>query len=70
MNAEYAAATLADLPAMWEIVCLAKDFMRGQGLPQWQMGDPTEAALRADIKAGTARVMRRGSHVLGFYSYF
>lgn len=42
-------ATTADLPAIMAIINEAKSFLKAEGSPQWQSGDPNEKIILQDI---------------------
>lgn len=57
--------TTGDLPAIMGILADARAFLHAQGINQWQGSYPDEAAVQADLAAGTNRVWVVGGTVLG-----
>jgi predicted GNAT family N-acyltransferase len=57
-----------DVPAIMHIIADAKAFLKGQNIDQWQGEYPNEAAVQADIAAGTNRVLVVDGVVTGIAS--
>jgi len=52
-------ANFEDLPAIMEIIGQAKEFMKSQGLDQWQTDYPAEIDFRKDIERGECYVLTK-----------
>jgi len=50
-------ANFDDLPAIMKIIRQAKEFMKSQGLDQWQTDYPAEIDFRKDIERGDCYVL-------------
>lgn len=57
-------ATPQDLPQMLQIVEEGREFLRLQGVDQWQKGDPNKAGLEKDIEAGEAWVLEQNGSIV------
>ncbi|KRK70949.1 GNAT family N-acetyltransferase [Lacticaseibacillus nasuensis] len=56
---------MADVPAIMEIIEAARAFLGAQHIDQWQGTYPDQAAVEADIKAGTNRLLIVDGQVAG-----
>lgn len=63
-NRIFRKATLADIPAMMDIIHDAQKALRSQGVDQWQNGYPNEAQLEKDIAADGACILLENDLVI------
>ncbi|WP_057769389.1 GNAT family N-acetyltransferase [Lactobacillus selangorensis] len=63
-------ATLADLPAIMELIQDAKDHLKSQDVDQWQNGYPDEAAFHDDIEHGFNYVLISDGKIAGTATLF
>lgn len=69
MGASYVRpGVVADIPAIMQVIQDAKQFLAGQNIDQWQGAYPNQAAVEADIAAGTNRVLVVANQVVGIAS--
>lgn len=61
-------ATVADIPAIMQVIADAKAFLAGQNIDQWQGAYPNTAAVQKDVAAGTGRVLCVDGVVTGIAS--
>ena len=54
-----------DIDGIMRIVRQAQEYMKQQGIDQWQNGYPNEASFEADIEKGYSFVMVENSRVIG-----
>lgn len=60
-------ATNKDIQRIMEIISSAKEFLKEQGLPQWQDGNgPDEPAIAADIAKGEGYLLENNGCVAGY----
>lgn len=57
MQTEFRRAGTNDLDASTQIIEEGRAYLKQQGVPQWQKGDPSRAALAADIENGEGYVL-------------
>lgn len=60
---------MADLTAVWRIICDAKRIMAANGRNQWTEEYPSQAVIEADILSGCAYVLCAGSGEVAAYAY-
>ena len=54
-----------DIPGIMRIICQAQEYMKEQGIDQWQDGYPNEAVFEEDIVRGYSYVMEEGGKIIG-----
>lgn len=54
-----------DIPAMMGIIRQAQEYMKSQGIDQWQNGYPNEAVFLEDIEKGYSYVCEEAGKVIG-----
>ena len=57
--------TIEDIPAIVEIICQAQEYLKNQGINQWQNGYPNKNSLIKDIQNGYSYVMEVDEVVIG-----
>lgn len=57
--------TLEDLPTVSKIITSAKEFLKAQGIDQWQDGYPDLEALEADVKNQIGYVLIIDNQIAG-----
>ena len=63
---ELARAREGDLGVAMQIIDSAKEYLREQGIDQWQTGYPDEACLGEDIRAGKGYLVTQDGEVIGY----
>ena len=58
-----------DIQRMMEIVTQAQEYMRLQGINQWQNGYPNEKVFKTDIKNEMSYVLEEDGNVIGTFAF-
>lgn len=61
---EFRKTVKADVPKVMEIINQAKNYLKGQGIDQWQKGYPNEELIYDDIEKGIGYVMVKDGEVI------
>ena len=55
----------ADIPAVMKLIRQAQEYMKAQGIDQWQDGYPNEGSIAMDIAKGYSYVMEENKKIIG-----
>ena len=63
-------STVADIPAIMDVLEAAKGIMRSSGnVNQWINGYPSEAVVRKDLENGNGYVVEDNGRVVGYFAF-
>ncbi len=62
---EFRKTTREDIPGIMRIIAQAQEYMKNEGIDQWQDGYPNEAAFEEDIEKDYSYVMLEDDQVIG-----
>ena len=63
-------STVADIPAIMDVLEAAKGIMRSSGnVNQWINGYPSEAVVRKDLENGNGYVVEDDGRVVGYFAF-
>ncbi|WP_250228641.1 GNAT family N-acetyltransferase [Anaeropeptidivorans aminofermentans] len=62
----YRVSTESDINKIMDIILQAKDFLKAQGVDQWNDGYPDACHIKDDIKAGDGYVLIDGQNIAGY----
>ena len=59
-------AVSADLSSIMKLIQQAKDFLKSNGVDQWQDGYPDESCIDNDIRSGNGYVLTEEDRIIGY----
>lgn len=68
VSLSYEKALPEDTEAILTIIENARRLLRSEGIDQWQDGNPSEAAIKNDIKNGWGRIIRSCGKAVGYFA--